>query len=629
MYTVLSMFMHATSMVIAAGCNLYYIVSYRMQYTIVDDVRISMSDGIDLACTVYTPTEATTPIHTILIRTPYNRHLLMILGCIFAQVGYRVVCQDTRGRWASGGTYASSFLSSEKTDGYETITWIQEQFPLSKIGLVGVSYVGYVQWATVAGVLEKDGSVGSIACMVPICCSSDLLSGCYTGGNVLGIDFIARWIMVTFCTGRVCKAGIKNFFCTLHWMYKALVQRSLFTSESVVPRSHRELVYDLLLPSGGDTMDNTDFAAIPIERMGPDDSYWRECSHRDVLPHAPSTHVVTGWYDIFLEGSVLDYRGMVLSDTPNQIRLTIGPWHHLQTIHPGVVGRILRITLRQLREQMPPCRPTTTALDTLSDRRLPVQVFLERSIRTRWGASIDTIVNDWKSCVGATVPSTEEVFGFGQWLGLERWPPTATQMKRLWMCLDQRMDEEGSVSCLARRPAGEVSYTFDSDHPMPSRGVDSFHIFRSGPYRISAAIHARNDAVHFTSDPLVHGVTLAGHASVELFCTFRGTESVDYIVRLCEVFPDGTAVVFAEGVTRVCGCPTNGEVVHVDIGSIGRILIPGQCLRVYIGCSAFPRWEVNDGHPGETGPSCVSEHLIRCAPNCLDGSYLCLPVYPM
>jgi predicted acyl esterase len=149
----------------------------------------------------------------------------------------------------------------------------------------------------------------------------------------------------------------------------------------------------------------------------------------------------------------------------------------------------------------------------------------------------------------------------------------------------------------------------------------------AGPYRISKEVHARTDAVHFTSEPLVNGVTLAGHASANIFCSFEGASTVDYVVRLCEVFQDGTTVVFAEGVTRVSDHhPAAGAVVHVDIGSVGRIITSGQRLRIYIGSSAFPRWEVNSGS-GSNDPT-QSEHLIWCAPGTALASYLTLPVYP-
>ena len=59
--------------------------------------------------------------------------------------GYAVVVQDVRGRYGSEGAFEP--LTQEPDDGDDTIYWIARQpWSNGKVGMVGGSYVGIVQW---------------------------------------------------------------------------------------------------------------------------------------------------------------------------------------------------------------------------------------------------------------------------------------------------------------------------------------------------------------------------------------------------------------------------------------------------------------------------------------------------
>jgi predicted acyl esterase len=140
---------------------------------------------------------------------------------------------------------------------------------------------------------------------------------------------------------------------------------------------------------------------------------------------------------------------------------------------------------------------------------------------------------------------------------------------------------------------------------------------------IDRETHDRPDGIHFTSGIFVNGVVLAGHVSAMLNCSFTGSESADYVVRLCEVYSDGTTELLMEGIERI----GHNSQVQVDVGSIGRRISVGSRLRVYICSSAYPRWIVNGGYPeGDVRTPVVSEHSIGCFPGESAGSYLILPV---
>src|SRR5438477_568332 len=65
-------------------------------------IPVPMADGVNLATDLYLP-DGAGPFPVILMRTPYNKDQGAGVGQEGARRGYAVVCQDTRGRFASQG----------------------------------------------------------------------------------------------------------------------------------------------------------------------------------------------------------------------------------------------------------------------------------------------------------------------------------------------------------------------------------------------------------------------------------------------------------------------------------------------------------------------------------------------
>jgi hypothetical protein len=108
-------------------------------------VKMRMRDGTTLVADVMLPNKpGRYPI--ILERTPYGRVSSMTDAHFYASRGYAFVAQDVRGREDSDGTFDP--MVNERKDGYDTVQWLAKQ-PWSdgRVGMIGGSYVGYVQWA--------------------------------------------------------------------------------------------------------------------------------------------------------------------------------------------------------------------------------------------------------------------------------------------------------------------------------------------------------------------------------------------------------------------------------------------------------------------------------------------------
>ena len=110
---------------------------------------VPMRDGVHLSTNVYLPKNCSTPMPAVLVRTPYGKEDGCEIYYRYVQRGYAVVVQDVRGRNASEGEWLPNYHEVE--DGDDTLNWIAAQpWCSGRIGMVGGSYLGYVQWAAAA-----------------------------------------------------------------------------------------------------------------------------------------------------------------------------------------------------------------------------------------------------------------------------------------------------------------------------------------------------------------------------------------------------------------------------------------------------------------------------------------------
>jgi len=111
--------------------------------------RVLTRDNINLATDVYLPEGAIEKLPAILVRTCYNKSANRHLYYRYVQRGYAVVIQDVRGRDESEGEFIPMYHEAE--DGDDTLNWIAAQsWSNGKIGTIGGSYLGCVQWAMAA-----------------------------------------------------------------------------------------------------------------------------------------------------------------------------------------------------------------------------------------------------------------------------------------------------------------------------------------------------------------------------------------------------------------------------------------------------------------------------------------------
>lgn len=259
-----------------------------------ETVRVPMRDGVNLAADIYRPTRsATTPV--LLMRTPYNKNGARAIAERYAQAGYTVMVQDTRGRHESEGAWFP--YNNEGQDGFDTLEWVSRQsWSSGKVGMWGASYVGAVQWQAAA-----ENAVG-LAVLAPTATWSSFYRNVYHGGAVR-LGLIAQASAGTYPppTGAPAPA----------------------TWDGILPH----------LPLN--TMDQRIGWTIPwltgILTHPRPDGFWKRLDITKEVEQLqlPAQHVV-GYYDFFQRESVGNF--LRLQSRGDQ-QLILGPWDH------GTIGK--------------------------------------------------------------------------------------------------------------------------------------------------------------------------------------------------------------------------------------------------------------------------------------------------
>jgi putative CocE/NonD family hydrolase len=192
------------------------------------------------------------------------------------------------------------------------------------------------------------------------------------------------------------------------------------------------------------------------------------------------------------------------------------------------------------------------------------------------------------------------------WRQSESWPPPGSVAQQ-W-----RLGGDGRLTRYAPEGAEDVEgsplrFTYDPRRPIPTVGGRNM-LIPSGMLDQSDVRERADYGLIYRGEALAESMTLAGPVratvSVESDCP-----DTDFVVKLIEARPDGTAALLMDGVVRamyrsgdgVARHLKPGEVVSVtvDLGHIHHTVERGGRLEVDITSSNFPRRirNTNSGHP--------------------------------
>jgi uncharacterized protein len=254
-------------------------------------VPVPMRDGVRLYANVFLPGEHVR-FPALIERTPYGKiEDLSPNYRAFVEHGYAVVVEDVRGRYESDGAFDP--LRQEIADGDDTLNWIAAQpWSNGKIGMVGGSYRGIVQWKA-----ALSGNPHLKAIFPVVSGDDDYRDRFYSPGGAMKLGNRLEWM-----AENLKAPGYQPDFA------RFILHLPLRTAD--------------VAATGWTSQMFGDAVAHPAY-----DAYWRAISTRDHLNkvHVP-VFAVGGWYDNFSESDLDAFS--ILRKTNSLNRVLIGPWPH-------------------------------------------------------------------------------------------------------------------------------------------------------------------------------------------------------------------------------------------------------------------------------------------------------------
>jgi putative CocE/NonD family hydrolase len=265
------------------------------------DLPVPMPDGTVLLADRWAPRTGGDKLPVALMRSPYGRGALITAGMVrpLAERGFQVILQSVRGTFGSGGAFEP--MRNEREDGLATLEWVLKQpWFGDSIVLVGLSYLGYVQWAV------ADRLPPEVKAMIPQVTDSALtLDFLRVDGYSLETPF--GWGVLI--AGQERRLGMVRGLLEGGRTRRALSTLPLAEADVAAIGRRSGYIQDIL-------------------RHDADDPYWAAIDHRGrVAETTVPVSSVGGWYDIFLPGQLRDFS--VLQAAGRTARLTVGPWTHL------------------------------------------------------------------------------------------------------------------------------------------------------------------------------------------------------------------------------------------------------------------------------------------------------------
>jgi uncharacterized protein len=530
----------------------------RNEITVERDLRVPMRDSVILLADHYAPV-GLGPRPTVLMRCPYGRGWqFAMMARPYAERGYHVVLQSTRGTFGSGGRFTPAV--DEAADGQDTVAWLRTQDWFNgRLATVGASYLAFAQWA-----LALDPPPELFAMAVHI--SPHDLAAAGFGQGPFELYNLLMW-------SELMAHQELHGSAVMMW-------RTMTTERRLGPALNRLPLAQTVATVGGN---GAPWYAEWVAKPDPGDPYWAGYSAAAALDQVTvPTLLISGFHDFFVEQTLHQYHALSTRGVP--VGLTIGPWNHM-TLDMGVA---IRETLGWLDAFADPDRPGVSA------RPAPVRVW--RSGDKTWRELAawpppDAITCDWYLHPGgglnATMPAPEasaapEVAD-GRPGAADGRPGAA----------DGR---PGAADGSARAAASRFRY--DPADPTPSAGGRVMSI-RFGGSQDNAAIEARPDVLTFSTDPLAAPVEIAGVPSVRLYLSSDNAYH-DIFVRLCDVDPQSVSRNLTDQIVRPLpqDVPV-GQVREVTIAmtDVAHVFLPGHRIRLQVSGGAHPRFARNLGLP--------------------------------
>jgi uncharacterized protein len=515
------------------------------------DLRVAMDDGVVLLADRWVAREgADRPAPTVLVRSPYGRRqfVALLFGRLLAERGLQVVIQSVRGTFGSGGTF-SPF--DERADGLATLRWLRAQpWHTGRVGTLGPSYLGFVQWAVAA-------EAGEDLAAMSIHVSASQFHGQTYAGDSLSLESVASWlVIIAIQERRLAPLALGRALRQLTAMLSELPLTELDTRATGAP-----------LPWFQEA-----FASRARQ-----DPFWARRDFSDRVPEVTApVQFVGGWYDILLPWMLEDFAPLQAAGRAPQ--LLIGPWAHTS---PALAAAAQRDGLAWMRAHL------------LADPRLV------RSSPVRLMVTGERSGGGWRDL--PWWPPREAV-AQSQYLrsGFELHETAAGEGEG---------EGEGEGAGEGARPGDR--YRYDPHDPTPSLGGPV--LLSREPVVDNAPLEARADVLTYTGAALERTLEAIGDVWVELWLR-ASSPDFDVFARVCDVDTAGVSRNVCDALTSVAPGRFEQDAggawrVRLRLWPIAHRFAAGDRIRLLVSSGAHPRYARNPG-TGED-PAAATAQAMR------------------
>lgn len=563
--------------------------------TRLENVMVTMRDGVRLATDIYLPPErASGDRHPVLLeRTPYDKRgtndgdFTLVdrtprakpdIARQFAASGYAFVLQDCRGRYDSEGSFTKYLNEAE--DGADTLAWLRAQpWCDGRIGTLGLSYGAHVQSA--------------LACLDPpglgaMFLDSGGFSSAYHGGARQGGAFELKqltWARKHALLAPETQADPARRAALEAEDIRAWIGRRWSRGQSPLTAAPEYEEYVL------EQWENDRFTEF-WQQLGIYARGWY-----DRFADVPMVHM-SGWYDPYSQTAIDNFCGLApIKRGP--IKLVIGPWTHGRR-SLSYAGEV----------DFGPAAPLdgNLAPDYFTLRR----DWFDRQLRQiaapeHLPAPVHIFVMGGGS--GRRIEGGRIDHG-GRWRAEQEWPLARTVRTRLYLHASGALSPEPPTSDAAPR-----HWIADPANPVPTRGgaiASGAPVMRAGAFDqrdgSGRPLTERADLLVFETAPLERDLELTGTIEAHLFIASSAPDT-DFTIKLVDVHPpspddpDGFAMNLAHGILRARfrnsfeepEPMTPGEAYAITVPSFptSNLFLRGHRIRIEIASSNFPHFDVN------------------------------------
>ncbi|MFP4083249.1 MAG: CocE/NonD family hydrolase [Candidatus Aminicenantes bacterium] len=534
-------------------------------------VMIPMRDGVKLSSDFYFP-EAQGKFPTILIRTPYNNSTSRYhrYGKFYASRGYVAVIQDCRGRYDSEGQWYP--FVGEEYDGHDTIEWIARQpWSNGKVGMTGVSYVGFVQW------MAAVSNPPHLTCIFSYGSPSSIYGDTWFSRGTLYLMDSITWAFLM--------DGRTNQNLGVHGWMNIIDHLPLMSLDEFLGRK---------IKFWKDWLSHPNY-----------DEYWAKQAvkgryHKIDIPSV----TVAGWYDDGQHGSLENYYGIMKEGTESakkNAKLIMGYWRHGGP-YPHTENYYTKLG----------------DFDFGDDALLDLETYELRWFDYWLKGLPNNIMNE---------PNVKLfIMGENNWIEEQAWPLPETDYTNFYFHSQGKANTLFGDGGLNKTVPGEEppdKYIYDPAGPVPSirGGAGARGGISSDP--IDQRVNEkRMDVLCYTSDILSQDVEVIGPVKIILYAS-SSAKDTDFCGKLVDVHPNGASYNVCYAASGLISARFRESLENpslIEPGKIyryeiklrptGMVFKKGHRIRVEISSSDFPVFNrnLNTGKDPYTSAEMVKAH---------------------